>query len=136
MKNYVLTIFGRYMYWNSEKKSFFEWSEVERGIKLAKTRSNSTEMYRLLHWRQIYTRWQQHKVGLLSVTCQNLNINCKYSNEIFKQPRWNYEEQIQTTNALVESILISQQNLQALTLKSPNPKFLTLTRGLPGQKLM
>ena len=49
-----------------------------------------------------YTRWQQLKVGFPSVKCQNLNIKCKYSNEIFRQPSWTYEEQIQTTYELVE----------------------------------
>ena len=34
-----------------------------------------------------YTRWQQLKVGLTSVKHQNININCKNRNEIFRQPR-------------------------------------------------
>ena len=34
-----------------------------------------------------YTRWQQLKVGLLSVKHQNININCKNRNEILRQPR-------------------------------------------------
>ena len=76
-----------------------------------------------------YTRWQQLKVGLPSVKHQTININCKNKNEIFRQPRWTYEEQIQTTNALAESVLIPQQKLRALT---PTPQSLNNDQAPPG----
>ena len=52
---------------------------------------------------------------------KNLNINRNYSNEIFRQLRCTYEEQIQTTNAVVESVLVPQQKLQSLTPKAHKP---------------
>ena len=50
------------------------------------------------------------------------DIDCKYSNEIFKQPRCTQEVHIQTTNAVVELVFIPQQKLQALTPKVHKPE--------------
>ena len=62
-----------------QKKTYEQVIELKDGL-IARQQSEKQSVSK-------YTRWQQLKVGLPSVKHQNININCKNRNEIFRQPR-------------------------------------------------